>query len=465
MKAFFSRTNFIIRNVIRNFLEYYSLFKAFIVKYIYIKVKDNYMKKILLLISVSLLAIFLYSCDEIIVDDIKEEIYLSTIYINVEDSKDVLRDKWNNASISIESKDEFNFESSALRVRGRGNSTWYSVPEEFPKRPYRIRFDEETSILGMKPAKDFVFLAELYDRSLLRNYLAHRMSEDLNLYSLETRPIELYLNDEYQGFYLLTEQVEVYETRLNIDTSTPTGGFLIEMEADERVHEEGLENVHWVRVRDKNYVIKDPDMDDLSELEALEKTTFIKNYLNNVYNSLNSNNYNEYVEINSFIDYFVLNEISKQIDINWSSVYSHRNGEGKLQMGPIWDFDLAFGNTNYGEKFNIPFESPTGFWMPGHQWFDRAMENETFKTLYISRFKEVLNTYFDDWMADLGDMFILINEAGNRNFERWPILDFYMWPINDKTLAANSHAEHFIILKDYLTNRRIWILSNIDSFY
>ena len=83
------------------------------------------------------------------------------------------------------------------------------------KRPYRIRFDEDTSILGMKLSRDYVLLAEHFDRSLLRNYFAHRMSQDLNIgYKLETRPIELYVNGEYHGYYTLTEQIETHNEKV-----------------------------------------------------------------------------------------------------------------------------------------------------------------------------------------------------------------------------------------------------------
>ena len=73
-------------------------------------------------------------------------------------------------------------------------------------------------------------------------------------------------------------------------------------------------------------------------------------------------------------------------------------------MGPIWDFDLGYGNANYGEKDGILFESHEGFWMNGNQWFDQAMKNKEFRSKYNKRFKEVLNKYFDDWMIDLQSM-------------------------------------------------------------
>lgn len=424
------------------------------------------MKKILLVLSLFLMALIITACDTDRDQDNEEPIIISSIYINVEGSNEIERNNWQNASLSIMGDEKYEYESDELRVRGRGNSTWYSVPEDFKKRPYRIRFDEDVSILGMKEARDYVLLAELFDRSLLRNYFAHRMSEDLNIeYKLETKPVELYVNNEYYGFYTLTEQIEVHNNKLNIDTSGFDGGFLIELEADERVGDEGIEDINWVRVRDRNYVIKAPDMDKLEINDAREKTTYIKTFLNDVYTSLSSTNYEEYVNIDQFIDYFILNEISKQIDINWSSVYAFRDKDNKLQMGPIWDFDIAFGNANYGEKFGIAFESSEGFWMPGNQWFDRAISNQAFKVRYIARFKEVLNTYFDDWMKDLNKMFTLINEVGDKNFKRWPILDYEMWPVTQTALAANSHLEHFIILRDYLNARKVWILNNIDEFY
>ncbi len=423
------------------------------------------MKKFFLWISILFMTLLLVSCKTNKPDlNEKYAMELNNIYIDVANKKDIERDKWQNASLKIGDENTPIFESDSLRVRGRGNSTWYSVPEAYQKRPYRIRFDEDISILGMKPARDYVLLAEHFDRSLLRNYFSHRMSKDLHIsYQNETRAIELYLNGTYHGYYTLTEQVEVHESRLNIDTSGTTGGFLIELESDERIGNEGIENIHWVRVRERNYVIKAPDMDKLTETEIKAKTSYIKDYLESVYLSLSTSNYETYVDIDAFIDYFILNEIAKQIDINWSSVYAYKDKSGKLMMGPIWDFDLGYGNANYGSKDNINFDSPTGFWMTGHQWYDQAMKNKYFRKRYVERFKEILNTHFDEWLYDLQEMYTLIADAGNRNFERWPILDVDMWPITKQALNLNSHEEHYNAFKDYLTQRKSWLLQNVSK--
>lgn len=411
----------------------------------------------------SFITLILFSCKK----DIKEKPSnintINTLYINVSGSKEIQRDKWQNSSLLI--KDDSNeeiFNSTKLRVRGRGNSTWNNIPSDYQKRPYRIRFDEDTSILGMKLSRDYVLLAEHFDRSLLRNYFAHRMSQDLNIgYKLETRPIELYVNGEYHGYYTLTEQIETHNEKLKIDTNGQSGGFLIELEADDRIGEEGTEDINWVRVNDRNYVIKSPDMDDLSLSDAYDKTYYIKTYFDLLYKSLETNYYDKYIDVDKFIDYFILNEIAKQIDINWSSVYSYKDKDQKLIMGPIWDFDLGYGNANYGEKEGILFESHEGFWMNGNQWFDQAMKNEEFRSKYNKRFKEVLNKYFDDWMIDLQSMYELISDAGDRNFDRWQILDVDMWPVTDNALLLNSHEEHYLMLRDYLYNRKAWLLNNI----
>lgn len=423
------------------------------------------MKKIYLIFSFISLVFLLVACDNNIKipDDVNSSLTLSTLYIQLEDDKEIDRDKWRRTSLEIQnSKEELVYSNESLRVRGRGNSTWWSVPEEQAKRPYRLRFDDEVSLLGMKLSKNYVLLAEHFDRSLLRNYFAHRMSVDLNIgYKLETRPVELYVNNEYVGYYTLTEQIETYDKKLNIDTDGPLGGFLIEMEADDRIVDEGIEDINWVRVRDRNYVIKSPDMDDLDEIEAKERTNNIKMFLNLMINNLGTKHMEKYVDVDSFIDYFILNEIAKQIDINWSSVYSYKDSNSKLIMGPIWDFDLGYGNANYGEKDGILFESPEGFWMNGNQWFDIAMSNEDFNTKYTNRFKEVLSLYFDQWILDLDEMYNIISKAGDRNFERWDILDLNMWPITDNALLLNSHKEHYEYLREYLLDRKEWLVNNL----
>ena len=141
----------------------------------------------------------------------------SKIYLDLPISESqISREDYTQANVRVETRKNgiygIEHETTAAQLRGRGNSTWFV----YPKRPYRLRFDQNTSILGMPAAKNYVLLAEFADRSLMRNVVVQKMASLFTdkIYDLETRYVELYINNEYRGLYVLTEQVEIHKNKL-----------------------------------------------------------------------------------------------------------------------------------------------------------------------------------------------------------------------------------------------------------
>lgn len=349
---------------------------------------------------------------------------------------------------------DFNQSNLPLQIKGRGNSTW-----DFPKKPYRIKFDERQSLLGMKPARDYVLLAEYNDKSLIRNYLAQYMSTFLNLnYTLETRFVSLYINSQYQGLYLLTEQVEVDRNRLNIDDSVDAdGGFLIEMESNDRIWQEGTRDKHWVKVDNYNYVIKSPDMDALTPSQIQGKVTYIKDTLDAFIRSIGQDAYDQHIDVPQFIDYFILSELFKQVDVGYSSVYIHKDKNELLRMGPVWDFDISSGNGDYFDY------GPQGFWVDYNPWFRYLIKRPVFEYDFITRYREVSDLYFDELMTELDLVSTLLNVEAQKNFNKWRILDHYVWPNPPAMVAANTYDKQIQYLKNYLITRDKWLYDNLST--
>lgn len=349
---------------------------------------------------------------------------------------------------------DFNQSSLPLQIKGRGNSTW-----DFPKKPYRIKFDDRQSLLGMKPARDYVLLAEYNDKSLIRNYLAHYMSTFLNLnYTLETRFVSLYLNSQYQGLYLLTEQVEVDRNRLDIDESVDAdGGFLIEMESNDRIWQEGTRDKHWVKVDDYNYVIKSPDMDALTPSQIQGKVTFIKDTLDKFIRSIGRDEYAEHIDVAQFIDYFILSELFKQVDVGYSSVYIHKDKNELLRMGPVWDFDISSGNGNYYDY------GPQGFWVDYNPWFRYLIQRPVFEYDFITRYREVSDLYFVELITELDLVSTLLNVEAQKNFNKWRILNQYVWPNPPAMVEANTYDKQIQYLRNYLIIRDKWLYDNLST--
>lgn len=389
----------------------------------------------------------------------KLEHLVREVHIDLDDPSQMYL--WNNnkktdlkATIKYFSDNNFQIEEHNIKIRGRGNSTW-----SMPKKPYRIKFDDATSMFGMRKAKLYVLLADYADPSGLRNFLGHEFSKMLNIdYAIETRHIELYFNGEYQGMYLLTEQVQVYKNRLNLTMDEkPDSGFLIELEADERMEGEGDEDFNWVRVNDRNYLIKYPKDDDYSVEDYTLKAAYIKSYLQDMENSFLDGTYANYLDVDQFIDYFVLQELFKNVDINFSSVFAYKDEGGLLKMGPLWDFDISLGNGNYFDY------SPYHFHAVNHPWLGKLLKDEDFKEKYVNRFLEVLEEYTATLLNILDAKQLALEKYFNEDNDKWQTFNKHYWPVTNEMASKTKYSEYVELIKEFISLRSWWLLNNLDK--
>src|SRR5690625_4587252 len=176
------------------------------------------MKKLLNLIVLTFIIVILSSCSKQETNNKMNE-SIPNLIIHTKNGNDITsKENYLDADLRVENANGFSLTIDNMRIRGRGNSTW-----GYPKKPYRLKFDKDISLLGMKPATDYVLLAEHNDKSLMRNYAAYYLSSYLKLpHSLEANYVNVYLNGNYNGLYLLTEQVAVSKNRLNIRSEEHT---------------------------------------------------------------------------------------------------------------------------------------------------------------------------------------------------------------------------------------------------
>jgi hypothetical protein len=348
--------------------------------------------------------------------------------------------------------------TSPLAIRTRGHSTRF-----MPKRPYRIRFDENTSIFGMKSAKNYILLANYIDRSLVRNSLTAYMSQFFpsTLYSLDYRFVDLFINQGYLGQYLLIERVEFSKNRLNIEPNLTLddAGFMIELDYQVYVQNQGNENLEWFRINDRPYAIKEPN--PLGTGYQFRHTRFINNYLTSTRQALiQKQNYETYMDVENWIDYFMIQEIAKNVDVGWGSVYMVKETGGKIKHMPLWDFDLAYGNADYIEY------GPEGHWgwatYEKNELFTLMMQIPAIK----NRFKEKLNNFEDEVLPSILE-WLELNESrlttlSEDNFELWPMDQCEGWcPIPEPLRPMTSISEQFDYLSQFLTQRITWMKSHI----
>lgn len=349
-------------------------------------------------------------------------------------------------------------ETTAAQLRGRGNSTWFLSD----KKPYRLRFDENTSILGMPAAKNYVLLAEHADKSLMRNVITQKMVSLMNdlPYSLETRFVELYINEDYRGVYVLTEQVEVHKNKFMIESIPGVANTGYFFELDQRFYDQNITpGWDWIVVRNIPYEIKEPDADDLAFTSA--HATYLKAYIESVENALIAkSNYESLINLDNWIANFIVHEFVKNVDVGWSSVFMYKEKDGPLQYGPLWDFDLSYGNADYIDY------GPEGFYgmrQYKNRMFKLMMDILEVRLLYREKF----NDFYLDILPEMYDMIPVlassISNMANRNFLKWDIMNSYVWPNPSEVLAQTTHAGQVQYVLSFMNLRAEWMHEEINS--
>ncbi len=303
-------------------------------------------------------------------------------------------------------------------IRGRGNTTW----EYFPKKPYRIKFTEKVSLFGEQENKSWVLLAMSNDFSVVKDRLAFTMADAIgtDAFVPSYNYVELYLNGKYNGLYLMTDQVDENKGRADVkesfsetDTEVP---FLVELDA--YASEEGVEGVDWFTVAGKAYAIKYPDA---AERYTEAQFEYIKNYIEAVNDACFRGSVEELgalVDIDSFIDYFIIQETMGQPEINWKSVYMYKSADGLMKMGPVWDFDWSVTGPSTGKEKNMYRDDVSGL-RSCENWFDMILKGSAeFKALVSERFDEVKGIMLAAIAAVRADE-ARISVYAERNHIRW----------------------------------------------
>ena len=300
------------------------------------------------------------------------------------------KEDYTGAQVTMTNAGENNISLRSAGVRLRGNSTAYQ-----PKRPLRIKFDSAVSVMGRPAEKSWVLLANFFDFSMMRNYVAYDMYREFGTPG-KTFPsmcefVDVYVNGVYQGVYTLCDQIDTGEGRVNVSENAkkdgPDTGYLIEF--DGRAPDEGVEGVDFFYTAEGLPIaIKTPDPDDGIDPEYV---AFIKKYCDDSFAAIQSGDWAEiqsFIDIDTFIDFFMLAEIYQLTDIGGLSVYLNKDKGGKLRMGPMWDYDLSCGNA-----IHTPQE-PTGtLWAESQNvFFRRLMRIPEFQLLYLTKYMESYET-------------------------------------------------------------------------
>ncbi len=348
----------------------------------------------------------------------------------------------------ITESDRINSFEADLQIKGRGNSTWAQ-----PKKPYRLKFNEKASFFGENKDKSWVLLANYLDHTMLRNATAFYIGSISNLeWTPRSHFVELMLNGRYNGTYQLTEKIKVGKNRVNVGDD----GFLLEVDNKPNEGE-----ISFTTPMLPNPVrIHEPDVQ-----EGDDNYLYIKSYVNKFEQVLYSDDFKDvekgfrkYIDEDSFVEWYVIGEITEN-STNLANWYMNLKRDGKLKMGPIWDFDLAFCNSLWGGNAMNPYS----FYLDKVSWFSRLLQDPGFKAKVKDRFNYFYNRR-EDVYKFINDKSVYLKYAAHENENRWHTLYINLIDVAPSSLNIwGSYYNEVQCMKGWLHTRFEWLNNEINS--
>jgi spore coat protein CotH len=347
-----------------------------------------------------------------------------------------------------------------------------STSQLLEKKPYGLTTlksnntsNNNVSLLGMPAENDWILNSLAFDTSCIRDYLSYNLSRQIGNYASRTVYCEVVINDEYKGLYILQEKMKSNENRINIlkiaktDTTLPnlSGGYITK--ADKTT---GGDPVAW------SMASYDGWTDFIHELPKPENVTTEQNtYINNEFLRLETTSgakntnlatgYPSVIDVPSFVDFMIMSELSSNVDSYTFSTYFHKDRGGKLRAGPIWDYNLTYGNDLFMWGYD---RSKSNVWQfsngdnTGAKFWKDLFDEPKYKCYLSKRWNELTQTgnplNYDKLTQYIDETITYISEAKVRENQKWGTIS------NDPVEISN--------LKTFLSNRITWMTNQLGSF-
>jgi hypothetical protein len=380
----------------------------------------------------------------------------------------------------------FNHFDGNVGIELRGQSS-----QDFPMKSYSIEVRDFTgtpkdvSIFGMPQESDWVLYAPYTDKSLTHNFLAYTLSNEMGHWAAHCKYVELVVDNDYKGIYVFMEKIKRSFGRLGLEKLTQsdnsgdavTGGYIFSLDKnpDGWISQYPVPASTDQGKRQFSYVYP-----KIEEITTAQKE-YIKSAMDQFENVANSSyrqnpftGMNKYIDFSSFVDYYILQEVSRNVDGLRFSNYYHKNKNSinaKIFAGPVWDFDIAFHNANYCNG-----SLTTGWALDGttvclgdatggipFYWNNLIRRDSIFKSMiycHWNKFRSnvLSETHINHLIDSISD---LTAEARTRHFVRWPILGVFVWP-NPQPIPL-TYEEEITQLKDWMHARLEWLDNNFPQ--
>ena len=369
-----------------------------------------------------------------------------------------------NATLSVFSKDN-TLENVSLTIKGRGNSSWFNAP----KKSYTIKFEKKQEFLGFASNKSFALIANYFDKTLLRNITAYSLAKKVFTkmsWAPSAKTVHLFIDGVYQGLYSAVETVKIAKNRVNIPdisdfvssqetTKFEDYGFILE------VNERKDEIFNFDSGKGVPFSLKEPDGKDLNQ----DIRNKIKEKTNSVEAKVYKGDFSE-LDLYSFADWWIVEELAKNTDSQfYSSCYMYFDpdpDDKKFHMGPVWDFDLGFGN-NMVDVNTDGFQADAA--SNGANWILELRKSDDFMNIVKTRWSEckpLIESYFSgEYEENLSN----IKKDVDVNFIRWPILGKSVWKAPNDCETRKDYDSEVEYFKTWKDNRINWLSSKFEESF
>ncbi len=378
--------------------------------------------------------------------------------------------------------DPYNNYDGLINIERRGSSS-----QGFPKKQYALETQDEmdnsldVSLLGLPVENDWILHAPFSDKTLMRNYLVYYWWRKMGWYTTRTRFCEVILNDAYYGVYVLMEQIKWDNDRVDVEKmdgndnagDSLTGGYIFKVDKiTGSGQQDWVSHIETFQGIPKNidFQYDYPNRDTITAEQEDYLQQFVHDWEQSLIDSTYMDSevgYRKYVDVNSFIDFFLIQEITKNVDGYRLSTYLNKQRDsrgGKLQAGPAWDFNITLGNANYcdgGETDNWALDFPCSQVIIPF-WWHRMNQDSVYWNQLQCRWWELRADLWSDARleADIDSNVALLGDAIDRNFDNWNILNSHIWPNN---FVGGTYQAEINYLKSWLFERIQWLDANIGQ--
>lgn len=374
--------------------------------------------------------------------------------------------------------DPFNDYDGHITIRSKGHSSRY-----FPQKPYKIETKDpsyansvDVSLLGMPADNDWVLYAPYDDKTLIRNVLAYQLSNDIGRYASRTRMVQLVLNGDYRGIYVLEEKIKRGAYRVDIAKLKPedttgsqlTGGYIFSADyADVAGYDSWASNFLSCpsAATPVAFAYCYPKASDINAPQKAYIAAYVDSFENalfNIYVYDTVNGYRHYIDVPSFIDFSIQQELAHHSDAYRLSAYCYKEKDGKLFAGPMWDLNLAYGNssiydapdvTTYMWNFPCPVNNPclVPFWWK--KLVTDTIYRQDLRCRYTNlRYNGALDT--GHIMGIIDSLTAMLQLPQQQHYQRWPFMGMHLFLNN---YVGNSYDDEIAWMKHFIRQRIYWL--------